>query len=95
MRRAGSARLDRSGRVLDSLDLRSFETWALGGIRAAENDPERRLRFFALLDTQALHAIEHGADSIAFTDVESELKAFIAAHDRVFVVEQVVGKRLG
>jgi nitric oxide reductase NorD protein len=71
--------LDRSARVLDSLDLRSFETWALGGIRAAENDPERRLRFFALLDTQALHAIEHGADSIAFTDVESELKAFIAA----------------
>ena len=66
-------------RVLDSLDLRSFETWALGGIRAAENDPERRLRFFALLDTQALHAIEHGADSIAFTDVERELKAFIAA----------------
>ncbi|HTB36632.1 MAG TPA: hypothetical protein VK777_06100, partial [Reyranella sp.] len=59
--------LDRSARVLDSLDLRSFETWALGGIRAAENDPERRLRFFALLDTQALHAIEHGADSIAFT----------------------------
>ena len=71
--------LDRSGRVLDSLDLRSFETWALGGIRAAENDPERRLRFFALLDTQALHAIEHGADSVAFTDVERELKAFIAA----------------
>ena len=71
--------LDRSGRVLDSLDLRSFETWALGGIRAAENDPERRLRFFALLDTQALHAIEHGADSVAFTDVERELKVFIAA----------------
>ena len=71
--------LDRSGRVLDSLDLRSFETWALGGIRAAENDPERRLRFFALLDTQALRAIEHGADSVAFTDVERELKAFIAA----------------
>jgi nitric oxide reductase NorD protein len=71
--------LDRSARVLDSLDLRSFETWALGGIRAAENDPERRLRFFALLDTQALHAIEHGADSVAFTDVERELKAFIAA----------------
>ena len=71
--------LDRSGRVLDSLDLRSFETWALGGIRAAENDPERRLKFFALLDTQALHAIEHAADSIAFTDVERELKAFMAA----------------
>jgi nitric oxide reductase NorD protein len=71
--------LDRSARVLDSLDLRSFETWALGGIRAAENDPERRLKFFALLDTRALHALEHGADSVAFTDVERELKAFVGA----------------
>lgn len=71
--------LDRSARLLDSLDLRSFETWALGGIRAAENEPERRLKFFALLDTQALHALEHGADGVAFTDVERELKAFVAA----------------
>lgn len=71
--------LDRSARVLDSLDIRSFETWALGGIRAAENDPERRLKFFALLDTQALQALEHGADSVVFTDVERELKAFVTA----------------
>lgn len=71
--------LDRSARVLDSLDLRSFEAWALGGIRAAGNDPERRLKFFALLDTQALHDMEHGIDSVAFTDVERELKAFVAA----------------
>jgi nitric oxide reductase NorD protein len=71
--------LDRSARVLDSLDVRSFETWALGGIRAAENDPEQRLRFFALLDTRSLHALEHGAGSVAFTDVERELKTFVAA----------------
>ena len=71
--------LDQSARVLDRLDLRSFETWALGGIRTAENDPERRLRFFSLLDTRALHALEDGADSVAFTDVERELKAFVAA----------------
>jgi nitric oxide reductase NorD protein len=71
--------LERSGRLLDSLDLRSFETWALGGIRAAENDPERRLKFFALLDTRSLHALEHGTGAVAFVDVERELKAFIAA----------------
>jgi nitric oxide reductase NorD protein len=71
--------LDRSARVLDNLDLRAFETWALGGIRAAENDPERRLKFFALLDTRAVHALEHGANGVAFTDVERELKAFVAA----------------
>ena len=71
--------LERSGRLLDSLDLRSFETWALGGIRAAENDPERRLKFFALLDTRSLQTLEHGAETKAFTDVERELKTFIAA----------------
>ena len=71
--------LDRSARLLDSLDLRSYESWALGGIRSAENDPEKRLKFFALLDTRTLHALEYGADSVAFTDVERELKAFIAA----------------
>src|SRR5262249_48078055 len=71
--------LERSGRLLENLDLRSFETWALGGIRAAENDPERRLKFFALLDTGSLQTLEHGAETIAFTDVERELKIFIAA----------------
>ena len=71
--------LERSSRLLESLDLRSFETWALGGIRAAENDPERRLKFFALLDTRSLHALEHGVETVAFTDVERELKTFIAA----------------
>jgi nitric oxide reductase NorD protein len=70
--------LERSGRLLDSLDLRSFETWALGGIRAAENDPERRLKFFALLDTRSLQTLEQ-AETNAFTDVERELKTFIAA----------------
>jgi nitric oxide reductase NorD protein len=71
--------LDRSARVLGSLDLRSFETWALGGIRAAENDPEQRQKFFALLDTRSLHALERGANAVAFPDVERELKAFVAA----------------
>ena len=71
--------LERSASVLDSLDLRSFETWALGGIRAAESDPERRLKFFALQDTHALRALEQGADTVTFTDVERELKAFVAA----------------
>jgi nitric oxide reductase NorD protein len=71
--------LDRTARVLDSLDLRSFEAWALGGIRAAENDPEQRLRFFALLDTRAVQGLEQTPDSVSFTEVERELKAFVAA----------------
>ncbi|MBO0755771.1 MAG: VWA domain-containing protein [Bradyrhizobiaceae bacterium] len=72
--------LDRSARVLDSLDLRAFESWALGGIRAAENDPDRRLKFFVLLDSRAVQALEHAGDgAVMFTDVERELKAFVAA----------------
>jgi nitric oxide reductase NorD protein len=71
--------LDRSGPVLDRLDLRAFEAWALGGIRAAENQPERRLRFFALQDTGTMRALEHSGDSVAFSDVEREVKGFILA----------------
>jgi nitric oxide reductase NorD protein len=71
--------LERTQILLDRLELRACEAWALGGIRAAENDPEQRLRFFALLDTNALKSLEHSADSVAFTDIERELKAFIAA----------------
>src|SRR5260370_38499173 len=65
--------LDRSGRLLDSLDLRSFETWALGGIRAAENDSELRLKIFALLSTSALHTLRRGTDNVSFTQDEREV----------------------
>lgn len=67
--------LDRSERVLAALDLRSLEAWALGGIRAAENDAERRLRFFALLDPAALQALAQ-SDDLSFTAIERELKAY-------------------
>ena len=36
-------------------------------------------KFFALLDTRSLQTLEHGGETVAFTDVERELKAFIAA----------------
>src|SRR5579863_9393905 len=38
--------LERSERVLGSLDLRGFEAWVLRGIRATEGDLERRLKYF-------------------------------------------------
>lgn len=71
--------LERMAILLDRLGLRAFETWSLGGIRAAENDPERRRRFFALLDIDALRFLGHSGDAIAFTEVEREIKAFITA----------------
>jgi nitric oxide reductase NorD protein len=71
--------LDRSDRILASVDLRSFEAWALGGIRAAENDPERRLKFFALLDPKAVKMLTREAHELQFADTERELKAYVIA----------------
>ena len=68
--------LDRSERILAKMDVRGFESWALGGIRTAENDPEHRLKFFALLDTKAVQAMERDLDDVQFADVERELKAY-------------------
>jgi hypothetical protein len=71
--------LDRSERVLSNIDLRAFESWALGGIRSAENDPERRLKFFALLDPKAVKVLAREAHELQFADLERELKAYVVA----------------
>lgn len=70
--------LERSERVLAALDLRTLESWALGGIRAAEHDADRRLKFFALLDPAALRSLAQG-DDLPFTAVERELRAYVMA----------------
>lgn len=71
--------LDRVESVLGELDVRSFEAWALGGIRAAENDPEKRLKFFALLDARAPRSLARMSGEVMFADIERQLKAFIMA----------------
>jgi nitric oxide reductase NorD protein len=71
--------LDRVESVLAERDVRAFEAWALGAIRAAENDPERRLKFFALLDPRAQRSLAHTAGEVTFADVERQLKAFVMA----------------
>jgi hypothetical protein len=71
--------LERTEKILGSIELRAFEAWALGGIRAAEHDPERRLKFFALLDPKALHGLERGANAVRFADVEREIRAYVTA----------------
>jgi len=71
--------LERTERLLATIDLRALEGWALRGIRAAENEPERRLRYFALVDPLALRALEQGTEGVEFADVERELKAYVTA----------------
>lgn len=71
--------LERSERVLASLDLRGFEAWALRGVRATESDPEHRLKYFALLDKRALDALEQSVEGVQFADIERALKAYVTA----------------
>jgi nitric oxide reductase NorD protein len=71
--------LDRSDQILTNVDLRSFEAWALGGIRSGENDPERRLKFFALLDPKAVKMLSREGHELQFADTERELKAYVIA----------------
>jgi hypothetical protein len=71
--------LDRTDRILRNIDLRTFESWALGGIRAAEHDPEQRLKFFSLLDPKAEAALTQATATVQFADVERELKAYVVA----------------
>jgi nitric oxide reductase NorD protein len=52
---------------------------AQGPSRAAENKPERRLPYFALVDPLALQALEQGTAGVEFADVERELKAYVTA----------------
>ena len=68
--------LERSDTVLRRRDLRAFEAWALGGIRAAENNPEQRLKYFALLDQRSAQVLERHAAELQYADVERELKAY-------------------
>lgn len=71
--------LQRTERILATIDLRGLEGWALRGIRAAENEPERRLRYFALIDPLAQQALEQETEGLEFADVERELKAYVTA----------------
>jgi nitric oxide reductase NorD protein len=71
--------LDRIDVILDRLDLRSFEAWALGTARSTADDPERRQRLFALLDLSARRALTAESSEVTFSDVERRLKAYLIA----------------
>src|SRR5579875_674469 len=80
---SASVLLDRTESILAALDLRAYEAWALGGVRAAAGDPDRRLKFFSLLDPSARRWLTHETDAVVFSDVERRLKAYLAALWRI------------
>jgi nitric oxide reductase NorD protein len=71
--------LDRTEIVLAELDVRAFEAWALEGLRAAAGDREKRLKFFALLDPRARRLLSREGDTVQFSTLERQLKAYVMA----------------
>ncbi len=71
--------LDNIETLLAELDVPAFESWALGGVRAAGGDPERRNAYFSLADSLARSWLRRDADDVVFSDVERRLKAYLMA----------------
>lgn len=64
---------------LGQADLDGLESWVRIGIRTAEGDPQRRLRFFRLEDAAALRWLQRTSGQIGFADMEPRLKPFLTA----------------
>jgi uncharacterized protein with von Willebrand factor type A (vWA) domain len=72
--------LDRIDLVLGALDLRGFEAWALGGVRSAGGDVERRRDLLALQEPRPQDGRARGdAGEVAFPSVERPLLAYVQA----------------
>lgn len=65
--------------LLGQAGLDGLESWVRIGIRTAEGDPQRRLRFFRLEDAAALRWLQRTSGQIGFADMEPRLKPFLTA----------------
>ncbi|WP_367277017.1 nitric oxide reductase activation protein NorD [Bradyrhizobium sp.] len=57
----------------------AFENFVTAGLRAASGDKARRIAFFSLEDELSRRLIARDLGSVAFPEIEVELKAFITA----------------
>ncbi len=71
--------LERTAQLLTRLDLEGLESWLHIGIRMAEGDAKRRLRFFTMDDPVARRWLRRLGGEIGFSDMESRLRPFLAA----------------
>lgn len=74
-----TAILERTELLLARLDLAGLESWLRIGIRAADGDPRRRLRFFRLEDPEAQRWLQRESGIVGFLDFESRLKPYLTA----------------
>ncbi len=73
------ALLERTERLLETLDSENLLAWALSGIRAAGGDPERRRLFFRFDDPVAGRWLARGGGSTPFSLLERRLKIYVTA----------------
>lgn len=71
--------LDRTGLLLSHLDLAGLESWLRIGLRLADGDAARRLRFFSLEEPEARRWLQRQSGVVGFLDLESRLKPYLAA----------------
>ncbi len=65
--------------LLSRLNVSRLEAWILAGVRAAGTDRERRLSFFTFEDAEASRWLDHESGSVVYSDMDSELKAYLTA----------------
>lgn len=65
--------------LLSRLNLEQLEAWILAGVRAAGTDRKRRVTFFNFEDSEALRWLEHESSPLVFSDIGTELKAYMTA----------------
>ena len=71
--------LERTAQLLARLDLEGLESWLRIGIRMAEGDGKKRLRFFTMEDPAGRRWLRRLGGETSFSDMESRLRPFLAA----------------
>jgi hypothetical protein len=87
--------LDRTDRILAHLDVHGLEAWAIGGIRAAGGDRERRKAFFGFADPEAERALLRESGEVVYADLDRRLRTYLTALWRMRVVVREAGAVAG
>ncbi len=89
------ALLGRTDHILAHVGLERFEVWAIGGLRAAAGDRERRLAFFSFADPQAERALLRESGEVVYADLDRRLRAYLTALWGIRVVAREAGAVVG
>lgn len=71
--------LERTGRLLATLDIQSFVAFTRMGVSISRGNPARRRAFFSLDSPEALRLIEGKNDGVVLAELRDGLKAYLGA----------------